>query len=98
VSTIEEVVRRHVGPMAGNSIALLTADLIERENQMADHLRLAGMQFGLYPEIVAEVLSQIGLGTPLSDSERAMIHANFTALMERIHREHMEQEHGDDNG
>jgi hypothetical protein len=47
--------------------AAIQAALVEREDQVADFLRLAGQQFGLFPQIVAEVLSQTGLGTPVSD-------------------------------
>lgn len=97
MSTIEQIVRRHVGPMAGNSIALLTADLAGREDEIADNLRLAAIQFGLFPEIVAKVLTDIGLGTPPSEQGKAMIEANFKALMDRLHEEHMRGEHGDDS-
>lgn len=65
----------------------LEAALVEREEAMADILRLAGAQFGLFPEIVAEVLAQVGIGRPISTEQRAMIHANFHALMERLQSE-----------
>lgn len=58
--------------------------LIDRENNMADMLRLAGQQFGLYPEIVAEVLASVGMGTQPSPEERQLIRNNFVALMERL--------------
>lgn len=67
-------------------------DLIEaltkREDDIADRLRLAGQQFGLYPEIVAEVLAEVGLGSPPTPEARQMIHDNFINLMERLRREH----------
>lgn len=62
--------------------------LVAREDEMADNLRLMAIQFGLYPEIVAECLAQVGLGAPLSEEMRALVHTNFTQLMERLRREH----------
>lgn len=62
----------------------LLAALVEREDAMKDQLFLAGAQFGLFAPIVAEVVATIGLGTPPSDEERAMIHATYVDLMNRI--------------
>ena len=62
----------------------LRAMLVTREDLMADHLRLAAQQFGLMPQIVAEVVAQLGLGTQPTEEERALIHQNFVALMEQI--------------
>lgn len=63
---------------------VLRAMLVTREDLMADHLRLAAQQFGLMPQIVAEVVAQLGLGTPLSEEERLLVHQNFVTLMEQI--------------
>jgi hypothetical protein len=60
--------------------------LVNREDAMAEIMFLAGMQFGLFPQIVAEVLAEVGLGTPKSDGEREMIRASFTNLMEQLRR------------
>jgi hypothetical protein len=65
----------------------LARELVAREDAIADSLRVAGAQFGLYPEIVAEVLAEVGLGSPVSEEERALIRANFVNLMERLRRE-----------
>ena len=65
----------------------LTRELVAREDFIADQLRAAGAQFGMYPEIVAEVLAEVGLGSPLTTEERALIRANFVNLMERLRRE-----------
>ena len=62
--------------------------LVERENVMADMFRMAGMQFGLYPQIVAEVFAEVGIGTPVDETQRLMIRAQFTALMEELQRQH----------
>lgn len=64
--------------------ATIIAACTAREDEIADQLRMAGTQFGLFPEIVAEVLADIGLGTPPTPEARAMIHANYHALMERL--------------
>jgi hypothetical protein len=87
VSAIEEMVLASYSDgrwRRGDLIAALT----RREDEMADSLRLAAQRFGLYPEIVAEVLAEVGLGTPPSPEARQMIHDNFVNLMERLRREH----------
>jgi hypothetical protein len=72
----------------------LRARLYAREDNMADLFRLAGVQFGLFPQIVAEVLAEAGLGTPIDDAERLHIRRNFAVLMERLREEHERGEHG----
>jgi hypothetical protein len=67
--------------------ARLIKELTAREDFMADQLRAAGAQFGLYPEIVAEVLATVGIGTQPSPEERQIIRQNFVALMERLQRD-----------
>lgn len=64
--------------------------LIEREDSIADMFRMAGMQFGLYPQIVAEVFAEVGFGTPIDETQRLMIRQQFTALMEELQRQHGE--------
>jgi len=76
VSTIAELVERH-----GDNKEALVGALQEREDNMRDRLGAAGMQFGLYPFIVAAVLVEVGLGTPPSDEERVLIARNFTEGM-----------------
>ena len=60
--------------------------LVQREDAIVELLHLAGAQFGLFPQIVAEVLAQVGLGTPKTDAEREMIRRQFVELMEQIQR------------
>lgn len=69
-----------------DAMAELKSVLLAREDAIVGLLHLAGMQFGLFPQIVAEVLAQVGLGTPKGEEERAMIRASFTHLMEEIQR------------
>lgn len=67
--------------------ASLRALLLVREDNMADHFRLAAQQFGMYPEIVAEVIASAGLGSPMSDEARMLIRSNFVTLMRRLQQE-----------
>lgn len=83
---IREVVS-HVEGLTEEQINHLTGALIAREDTMADAFRLAGMQFGLYPWIVAEVFADVGIGTPPSEQERQMIHQSFVAGMEELRRQ-----------
>lgn len=66
----------------------LIAQLIAREEAICDVLRLAGAQFGLFPQIVAEVLAEVGMGEPISAEQREMVRANFSTLMEHLREEH----------
>lgn len=84
--SIEEIVNAHIKDGKVHRSAMIRA-LQDREDNMADLLRLAGVQFGLFPEIVAKVLTDIGLGTPLSPEAREHINQQFVALMERLHNE-----------
>jgi hypothetical protein len=63
---------------------VLKALLLAREDNMADHLRLAGAQFGLFPELVAAVIADLGLGTLPTDEERIIIRNNFIAKMREL--------------
>jgi len=65
----------------------LRAALWEREDNIADTLRLAGVQFGLFPQIVAEVLAEVGVGTPISADQRELIRNQFNALMEQLRQQ-----------
>jgi hypothetical protein len=66
------------------NIEVLKALLLAREDNMADHLRLAGAQFGLFPELVAAVIADLGLGTLPTDEERVIIRNNFIAKMREL--------------
>jgi len=59
----------------------LKAKILEREDEMKTLLHQAGAQFGVNPEIAAEVFAEVGIGTPLSEEERAFIHTQFVNLM-----------------
>jgi hypothetical protein len=81
--TIEEVVQ-HVNGLSEEQTTHLTRSLQEREDTMRDQLHMAGMQFGLYPQIIAEVLAEVGFGTPPTEMERAMIRQAFLTLMNEL--------------
>lgn len=89
--SIETVLSRF--PIPADYRADLLAALVAREENIADLLRLAGAQFNLFPEIVAEMFAQVGLGEPMSADQRRMVHANYHALMDRLRNE-FEQGHG----
>jgi hypothetical protein len=80
--SIADIVNRY--PLDNGQKVHLTAALMEREQAMADTLHQAGMQFGLFPQIVAEVLAQVEMGEPISTEQRDMIHQQFHRLMEQI--------------
>lgn len=87
--SIADIVNQYIPPeaklkMSTGGIDALTNALMQREEAMADVLRQAGMQFGLFPQIVAEVLAQVEMGEPITSTQREMIHAQFHALMEQI--------------
>lgn len=81
--TIDEVLDNYtVTDQAG-----LKAALLNREDAIRDLLFLAGTQFGLFPFIVAEVIAEVGLGTPPVEEERTMIRNNFQNGMEELRRQ-----------
>lgn len=83
LQSLREVVESQVGSTDADVEALVAA-LYAREDSMADLLRLAGQQFGMYPQIVSEVLAQVGLGTPVDHDTRQFIRAQFVALMQQL--------------
>lgn len=84
--SIADIVHNHAGSIPYVVQAALIEELQAREDAIADVLRLAGQQFGMYPQIVAEVIASAELGTTPPEAERAMIRAQFSALMESIAR------------
>jgi hypothetical protein len=87
--SITETVRQVTDLNTGQVQALVTV-LTEREERMADLLRMAGHQFGLYPWIVAEVFAQVGIGVEPDVTTRAMIRTQFEQGMEELARQHRE--------
>lgn len=68
--------------------------LTEREEAIVGLLHLAAAQFGMYPQIVAKILMDVGLGSPPEDAVRTMINNQFAALMEEIRRQFNENNEG----
>lgn len=84
IPTLAAVVHEHYGSGEEALLAALTA----REDVVADALRLMATQFGLYPEIVAEVVTNaIRLGTPVPEETHQHIRNQFVALMQRLQEE-----------
>jgi hypothetical protein len=88
--TIESVVRQHYDDPATPPPEALVQALVERENTMADMFRMAGIQFGLYPQIMAEVFAEVGIGSPISPEQRQMVRTQFIALMQEFERQQRE--------
>lgn len=86
MSTIEEVVNAHIREGQVYRSALIRA-LQEREDAMADNIRLAGVQFGAYPELTAKVLMDIGLGTPPSPEAQEHINTQFAGRLEWLQQQ-----------
>lgn len=84
MQSIEELVLAHHAAEAPPE-ALITA-LMAREDEIADALRLAGQQYGVYPQIVAEVFAEVGIGSPVPEPQRSMIHSQYVQLMEAFRR------------
>jgi hypothetical protein len=80
--SIESVLDQHLGARPPS----LAEALVEREEQIADILRIVGVQWGVLPPIMAEVFAQIGLGRPISTEQRALIHSQFHRAVEAIQR------------
>lgn len=68
-------------------VLALKALLVAREDAISVALHFAGAQFGLFPQIVALVLADVGLGTPVSPEQHQFLHQQFTALMEQLHEQ-----------
>lgn len=82
-----QTLREIVDNFNGEDKEVLYSALLSREDAMREYLNLAGMQFGLYPFIVTEVLTQVGFGTPPSTEERELIRRNFVEGMEELRRQ-----------
>ena len=82
--TIDSVVREHVSDQA--QVEMVTRALVEREEGIADIMRVAGQSFGLLPQIVAEVFAQIHFGAPITDEHRQLVHQQFHTVIDQIRR------------
>lgn len=91
---VSEVLAEHGIDIEGEGAPLLEA-LLSREDEVADSLRIAGVQFGLHTEIVAEVLTNgVILGHQQPDEVRQYVRSAFIAHMEELRRQFNE---GNDN-
>lgn len=89
--TIMQSARETCEMPALEAAGALIRTLVQREDELADQLRMAAATFGLYPEIVAKTLADLNVGTPVTDEARLLIDTQFIALMERLQREHNER-------
>jgi hypothetical protein len=88
--SIADIVHRHYHHPATPPPESLIDALVQREEAIADTLRMAGVQFGLYPQIVAEVLAEVEMGEPITRAQRTLIRQQFEALMVELQRQHDE--------
>ena len=94
--TLEETVDQFLAstPKGERTKQGLIAALQQREDQIADFLRLAADQLGTYPEFVAFIMAQARLGSPVDEEAMGFLHQRFHARMEWI-RQQMEGGGGD---
>lgn len=64
-------------PVSDDVREALKAQLLEREDAIADAIRDWAARLGAYPELTAEVVCMVGLGTPVDTATRAHIHSQF---------------------
>lgn len=88
LESINDTIARVASDLTAEQRQPLVAALVAREESMADMMRMAGLQFGLYPQIVSEVFAEIGVGQPISEQQRVMIRQQFVALMEELQQQH----------
>lgn len=81
MSGVDEVVRVYTNNPDQEQ---LIAALVEREDRIADFLRLTAQTFGLYPFVVAEVIAAAELGTAPTEEERELIHQQYLAGMREL--------------
>jgi hypothetical protein len=63
---------------------VLIQRLTEREEEFVGAFHMAGSQFGMFPQIIAEVFAELKFGAPITEEQRAMVHNNFVVLMNQI--------------
>ena len=86
--TVAEVVntalRETIGDEAADEVIRL---LIQREDMIADNLRLAATQLGTFPELVAKVMADVGLGSPVSDEQKQLLDQQFVARIQWLQQQ-----------
>lgn len=86
IPTVAETVERARDEDAGSERHLIEC-LIAREDRIADALRVAGSQLGTYPELVAKVLADVGLGSPVDEQTKALLDKQFTERVQWINEQ-----------
>jgi hypothetical protein len=97
MTTVREVLDRHRNLIGETVASELEAALLEREDGIADQLRLMGAQLGAMPEFVAKALLDVGLGTPPDEETRAFIERGFTTRLEWLQEQFRRQQGGETN-
>lgn len=85
--TVREVVDKHRNLIGETVAEQLITDLTQREDLIGDMLRQAGTQLGTFPEFVAKVLADVGLGTPVSEEHQAYLNQQFATRLEWLQQQ-----------
>lgn len=70
--------------VTAQDLALVEHDLIAREQEAMDTLRIVASEFGLLPPVVAKVICLLGLGTPCEGDARKHVEEQYAALLQQI--------------
>lgn len=81
---IDTALRESVGDEVADEVIRL---LVAREDMIADNLRLAATQLGTFPELVAKVMADVGLGSPVTDEEKQLLDQQFVARVQWLQRQ-----------
>lgn len=97
MKSIDETITEVTTDLPEETKAAIVAALLEREDEYLAAFHMAGAQFGVYPQIVAKVFTDLKFGTPVSDEAKALIDAQFQTLMDQF-REAYLREHPEAGG
>jgi len=87
IPTLDDVLGHWTNEHAAD-LAVLKSVLVAREDMIVDALNMAGAQFGLFPQIVALVLADVGLGTPVTTEQHEFLRRQFSTLMQQLHEQY----------
>lgn len=92
--TLRSVIDKYRNLIGEQVASEMEADLLAREDEVADTLRQMGTQLGTYPEFVALALVDAGLGTPPTEEMHTYLRQQFMARVE-AHNEQIRRLRGE---
>jgi hypothetical protein len=100
IPTVADVVARHFDESEDeeNRAQRLIDALIEREDRIADALRIAGTNLGTFPELVAKVLADVGLGSPVDAETKALLDMQFVQRVNWLNEQFRRNQGGGEGG